>query len=134
MDIDVDVTLNDDGESIRKTGGSIIKGREETAPYSVDADVYLSLEEVRVLMRGEKLYTEQFGHYFHIRPPDMSVENNNNRGHYDDTLVALEEMFYFIEQIEGMAPGLLRYTEKDKLKNTYLHYKKQQDRYQQTNK
>lgn len=129
MDFECDIIENQNSATVRKAGGgSIVKGVSDE-PYTVDANIYLYREDLQELVKGERIHTEQRKNILNIYPPDETFEDIEEWGHYDDVLVALEEMYIFIEQLEQMAPGLLRYTEKDKLKNTYLHYKKQEERY-----
>lgn len=104
----------------------------EEVAHEIEVDI--NQQDVRKLASGEYLHTSYEEFDISIFPPTKAEEPYREVGHYDDVLIALEEMFYLIEDLEDTAPNLIDYTRKEKIKNTYKHYKEQQERYQQTNK
>ena len=111
--------------------------------YDDEIIVYIWEEEIEKLLNGHNLYKNQNVVYdeanykkeITISPPEISKRvligdiSKKEGGYYGDTLKALEEAFFMIEELKTENIDIIEDFKWHKIQNTYRHYKEQQDRY-----
>jgi hypothetical protein len=107
--------------------------------YSNEDVIYLTPDDIQSLNNGnglirvnvEEVYTD-ITRDISIEPPETTIirEDVEDTGHYDDILLALEKAVKQLKSIESTNEDIVNSKKVAKLKSTYTHYKRQQERYQ----
>lgn len=111
---------------------SYTQGGNLKAEEAVEVNIGLDEGEINALSCHENLFEVIGNHDIAIYTP-VNNSTEDEIGHHDDVLEALHDVLTILNKIEN-GKTELDGDRVQKIRNTYEHYKTQQERYQQTNK
>lgn len=117
----------------RTNTGSITSGNNLEVEEALKINIGLDDQDIGDIVRYDNIEKMVDGHEVNIITPKPKTADEYV-GYHDDIVDALLETMFIITKIEESHPEVFNSKRVQKIMNTYDHYKKQQERYQQTNK